>query len=140
MKRLEIEGGFVPVLYMLMTIEQHRENLGLELLLHLTLLDQLAHQVGQERGEVGGAGVEHQATLLKALAQLHQGVEGERSDMRRPPVSPLCFQVFLILDPPGQRWEQFFIDQCANLAVSTHASPRNSSISTNSCVHHMTIS
>ena len=59
------------MLYVEMAIEQHRENLGLELLLHLALLDQLAHQVGQKGGEVFGAGVEHQATLLKVLAQLH---------------------------------------------------------------------
>ena len=92
----------MPVLYMEMTIEQHRENLGLEFLLQLALLHQPAHQLGQEGRKVKGASVQHESTLFKVLAQLHQGVEGEGSNVRRSPISTLCFKVFLILDPPGQ--------------------------------------
>ena len=79
------------MLYVEMAIEQHRENLGLELLLQLALLDQPAHQVSQEGREIRGTSIKHEATLLKALAQLHQGMEGEGSNVRRSPISPLCF-------------------------------------------------
>ena len=81
----------MSVLYMQMTIEQHRENLGLELLLQLALLDQPAHHVSQEGREIRGTSIKHEATLLKALAQLHQGMEGEGSYVWRSPISALCF-------------------------------------------------
>ena len=56
----------------------------------------------QELWEIPDGDVKHEGAALHAEAKVYQGLEGQGGDMGLAPLTLLCVQVLLILDPPVQ--------------------------------------
>ena len=77
----------------------------------------------KQLGEVPNGDVQHECAALHAEAKVDQGLEGQGGNMGFSPLTLLCIQIFLILDPPGQchvlflKWHPIMIDVRRNMKL-----------------------